>query len=97
MIEFNWHRKNDGAPLTKLRATWTLSREDLAAVLCARLAGAPEAGEGELSRAEVERLIRDQLEANADARYWWRDREEYPGEPTNDDVFEWALRQVGRL
>jgi hypothetical protein len=97
MITFNWRRKTDGEPMAKVRTTWTLTREDLANVLCSRLAEAPEPGVSELSRAEVEHLIRDQLAMNADARHWWRDREEYPGEVTNDEVFEWALKQVAKL
>jgi hypothetical protein len=56
-----------------------------------------EAAERELSRAEVERFIRSQLKTNAEARHGWRTRVACDGEPTNDQIFEWAQKQVAKL
>jgi hypothetical protein len=95
VITFNWRRKSDGEPMAKVGVTWTLTREGLADVLCA--VQPPETADTELTKSETERLIREQLKENADARHWWRDRDDPECGVSNDEIFDWALRQVNQL
>jgi hypothetical protein len=96
VIAFNRRRQIDQEPIARVRSTWSLSRDDIADLLCARLNDIP-AGSGELPRAQIEILVREQLATHADARHWWRDREEYPGETTNDELYAWAQKQAAKL
>lgn len=95
-----WHNPRTGEDLAAVRITWYLSRDDLAGLLIAALE--PHTHEDlkqDLSRYQAEREIRGQLEKNAEKRNWWRDayRENYPGEPSADEVLAWARSQVDRL
>jgi hypothetical protein len=98
VIAFRWRRKRDGEPVARVCVTWKLTHDDMADLLCAHLNDIPGENDGELSRAQVEKLVRDQLAAYAEARYFWYDRrEEYPGETTNDEFFAWAQKQAAKL
>lgn len=102
MIKFNWVRKSDGEPLTKIRITHTLTRTDLANLYAA--ATIPTTyDEMELlskgSKHAIEEAIRDKLFSHRDDLNWWRDNyaDEYDNEPTADEVFEWARKQIAKL
>lgn len=99
MIKFNWVLPSTGEELTKISITHTLSREDLANLLAA--AKSPNCFEDmtDLSKAEIERAIRELLATHPENRHWWRDdyREADGLDVTADDVFEWAKSQIDRL
>lgn len=98
-IRFNWRLPSTGEELAKISVTFTLSREDLANVLAAAKVPHDYDKLKDLSKAEIESAVRDLLSRNPDQRNWWTDdyREDYDGEPTADDVFEWAKSQINRL
>jgi hypothetical protein len=100
MSIFRYRERDTGRERAHLTASWSLTHEDVAGLIIARLE--PQTFE-DLERkrtiAELLAAAREQLAVNADARHWWADdyADEHPGEPTAEDVEEWGLAQARRL
>lgn len=88
-----------GEPVARVGVMFTLTREDAAGLLLARLMPGTAAEAGELTAAAVERAVREQLAVSRDAGYWWADEyaEGYDRELTWEEAWAWALRQAGKL
>jgi hypothetical protein len=99
MIRFNWRRKSDGEPLTRISVSHTLTRDGLAQLLIVAKAPWTAAELTEMSKTAVERAIRMQLERDPSAADCWGDEyaEQYDHEVTQDQAWEWAKRQVAKL
>jgi hypothetical protein len=99
MIKWNWRRKSDGEPLTRIAAIHTLDREQLANLLAAAVVPDTYDALREYSKAEMEREIRSKLATHADDMNWWRDNysDDCDNEPSSDEVYEWARKQVAKL
>lgn len=99
MLKFNWRRRSDGAPMTKIQVTHTLTVPELEGLLIAAHAPTSYGDLHELAKTQVEALIRRQLQVSPDKRHWWTDdyREPHEGDPTIEDVSTWAKKQVAKV
>lgn len=98
MIRFS--RRRGDVPVARVSCTWTLTREEVAWCIIAAIE--PHTYEdlaAPRTKRELEKAVRDLLARNADKREWWADayKEEYPGEPTPDEVEAWGIEQASRL
>ena len=103
MIRFTgkWVRKINQEPVAAVRITHYLTREELAHLLVTAVKPHFQQELRELSKAEMEEHIRDQLKLNPDAASWWSDdyREDEYGEQevSIDEALKWARRQVAKF
>ena len=91
------YREGAQAPLACIRVAHYLTREELAGALITALA--PECLEDlrDLTKAEAEAAIREQLTRNAGAAHYWGDQYGDQADLNQDEVREWALAQVDHL
>lgn len=99
MIRFSWKRRSDGEPMARVRVEWLLTRDDMARLLLAKRSPFTHGELTEMTKAKVEQAIRDQLWDNASQSNFWSDNypESYQHEVTQDEAWEWAMRQVRKL
>lgn len=89
-MKWAW-RRDDGEPVTCLRITHMMSRDDLVNLLAAHWAASPD---DELSKSEVVKRVREQLERDASQRFYWH--EQMPEDEARE-LTDWAQTQVSRL
>jgi len=99
MIRFGWKRRSDGEPMARVRVEWLLTRDDMAGLLLAKRSPFTHDELTEMAKAEIEQAIRDQLWDNAGEGNFWSDNyaEGYQHGVTQDEAWEWAMRQVKKL
>lgn len=85
--------------LTRIRVTHVLTVNELEGLLIAAHNPTTFGDLHELSRHQIEALIRRQLEVNPEKRHWWSDDYMNPdeGEPDYEAVNTWAQNQLAKL
>lgn len=110
---FRWTMSKDRTQRADVRIVHRLSHEDMARLLIARYAGQFRYDESKRVTVEVRpgrfvqhmtakgmiQMVRGELRNNGTSRAdFWQDKfGDYPGQPTVNDVWTWALLQVARL
>lgn len=97
VLRWNWKRKGDDEPITRIMIPHYLTRGDLTELLIIRHGPTIEDDLMELSKTRILRLIRLQLRLDPTARHHWRDLYEPEDDLTESEVWGWAVVQVAKL
>lgn len=102
MIRFGkWVRTASKQPLAAVRVTHYITREEMESLLIYKVEPhSPEELKKDLTAKQTETAIREQLESSFESAMYWQDRyrdyEDYD-DVSQDQVSEWAKRQVARM